>query len=94
VGSATWEYFPLPHRPSYWIQYTNTFETSIKFINNQWYNIFWSKTFNSYYTEGDQFVEAPEAVRLGTLANFLKTQETQEKDKSIYSGIKQVSSIK
>jgi hypothetical protein len=56
----------------------NTFGTSIEFINDQWYNIFWSKTFNSYYIEGNQFVEEPEMVRLGTLANFLKTQETVE----------------
>jgi hypothetical protein len=78
VGSATWEYFPLPRRPSYWIQYTNTFGTSIEFINDQWYNIFWSQTFNSYYTEGDQLIEEAEEVRLGSLTRFLQTQETVE----------------
>jgi hypothetical protein len=78
VGSTTWEYFPLPQRPSYWIQYTNTFGTSIEFINDYWYNIFWRKTFNSYYTEGDQLIEEAKEVHLGSLVRFLQTQETVE----------------
>jgi hypothetical protein len=55
------------------VTYTNTFGTNIEFINDQWYNIFWSKTFNSYHTEGNQFIEKLKIGRLGTLANFLKT---------------------
>jgi hypothetical protein len=76
VGNATWEYFPLPQRPSYWIQYTETFGSSIKFINDYWYNISWSKTFNSYYTESDQLIEEAIDVGLGSLVEFLQVQET------------------
>ena len=63
-------------RQSYWIQYTDTFRGSIKFINNQWYHIFWSDRTNSYFTEGDQFIEEPEIVGLGSLAELLKAQRT------------------
>ena len=61
-------------RASYWVQYTDTFGSSIKFINDQWYNIFWSYSFNSYYTETEHNIEDPEDLGLGTLANFLKVQ--------------------
>jgi hypothetical protein len=74
VGSAVWTTFPGKQRNSYWIQLTPEIGTSIKFINNQWYNIFWSNSFNSYYTEEDQFVEEPEYLGLGTLAKFLQVQ--------------------
>jgi hypothetical protein len=73
VRNATWEYFPLPRRPSYWIQYTETFGSSIKFINDYWYNISWSKTFNSYYTESDQLIEEATDIGLGSLDEFLRT---------------------
>ena len=61
-------------RQSYWIQYTDIFGGSIEFINNQWYHIFWSDGINSYFTEGNQFVEEPEIVSLGSLAELLKAQ--------------------
>jgi hypothetical protein len=61
-------------RGSYWIQYSKTLGTSIKFINNQSYNIFWSHTFNSYYTEAEHYIDKPEELGLGTLAEFLKVQ--------------------
>jgi hypothetical protein len=78
VGNATWEYFPLPRRPSYWIQYTETFGSSVEFINDNWYNISWSRTFNSYYTESDQVIEETTEVGLGSLVRFLQVQETVE----------------
>jgi len=78
VGKASWEAFPGKHRSSYWIQYTETFGSSIEFINDQWYNIFWSNSFNSYYTEEEQIVEEPELISLGTLARFLQVQGTVE----------------
>src|SRR6266850_6129313 len=49
-----------------------------EFINNWWYSIFWSKSFNSYYTEEDQYDKEPELLGLGSLARFLQTQETVE----------------
>ena len=76
VGRATWETFSGNHRQSYWIQYTDIFRGSIKFINNQWYHIFWSNRINSYITEGDQFVGKAEIVDLGSLAKLLKAQRT------------------
>ena len=76
MGRATWETFSGNHRQSYWIQYTDIFGGSIKFINNQWYHIFWSDRTNSYFTEGDQFIEEPEIVILGSLAELLKAQRT------------------
>jgi len=78
VGKASWEAFPGKRRSSYWIQYTETFGSSLKFINDQWYNIFWSNSFNSYYTEEEQIVEEPELLSLGTLARFLQVQGTIE----------------
>jgi len=78
VDRASWEAFPGNHRSSYWIQYTEAFESSIEFINDQWYNIFWSNSFNSYYTEEEQLIEEPELVGLGTLARFLQVQGTVE----------------
>ena len=61
-------------RQSYWIQYTDIFGGSIEFINDQWYHIFWSNRINSYFTEGDQFIEEPEIVGLGSLSKLLKAQ--------------------
>ena len=81
VGRASWEDFPGSHRSSYWIQITEVFGTSIEFINDQWYSIFWSESFNSYYTEEDQYDEEPELFGLGSLARFLQTQETVESKK-------------
>jgi hypothetical protein len=52
--------------------------TSIKFINNYWYNISWSKTFNSYYTESDQLIKEATEVGLGSLVKFIQVQETVE----------------
>ena len=72
MGRATWETFSGNRRGSYWIQYSETLGTGIKFINNQWYNIFWSHTFNSYYTEAEHYIDEPEELGLGTLAGFLK----------------------
>ena len=63
-------------RQSYWIQYTNVFGGSIEFINDQWYHIFWSDRINFYFIEGDQFIEEPEIVGLGSLAELLKAQRT------------------
>jgi hypothetical protein len=74
VGRGTWETFSGSCRASYWVQYTDTFGSSIEFINDQWYNIFWSYSFNSYYTETEHSIEDPEDLGLGTLANFLKVQ--------------------
>ena len=62
------------HRQSYWIQYISIFGGSIEFINDQWYHIFWSNRINSYFTEGNQFIEEPEIVGLGSLAELLKAQ--------------------
>jgi hypothetical protein len=76
VGRATWETFSGNRRQSYWIQYTNVFRGSIEFINDQWYHIFWSDRINSYFTEGDQFIEEPEIVGLGSLVELLKEQRT------------------
>src|SRR6266850_2239696 len=69
-----------PNRPisSYWIQSTEVFGTNIEFINNQWYSIFWSKSFNSYYTEEDQYDKESGLLGLGSLARLLQTQETVE----------------
>src|SRR6267142_1391571 len=78
VGKASWEDFPGSCRSSYWIQITKVFGTSIEFINNRWYSIFWSGSFNSYYTEEDQYDEESELLSLGSLARFLQTQETVE----------------
>src|SRR6267142_1513999 len=78
VGRASWEDFPGGRRSSYWIQITEVFGTSIEFINDQWYSIFWSESFNSYYTEEDQYDEEPDLLGLGSLARFLQTQETVE----------------
>jgi len=78
VGKASWEDFPGSCRSSYWIQITKVFGTSIEFINDRWYSIFWSESFNSYYTEEDQYDEEPELLGLGSLARFLQTQETVE----------------
>ena len=75
VGRATWDMFSGNHRQSYWIQYTNVFGGSIEFINDQWYHIFWSDRINSYFTEGDQFVEEPGIVGLGHLAELLNHKE-------------------
>src|SRR5882672_10630414 len=46
-----------PNRPisNYWIQTAEELGTHIEFTNNQWHSIFWSKSFNSYYTEKDQY---------------------------------------
>ena len=63
-------------RQSYWIQYTDIFGESIEFINDQWYHIFWSDRTNSYFIEGDQFIEEAEIVGLESLAELLKAQRT------------------
>jgi len=67
-----------PNQPisSYWIQSTEVFGTNIEFINNRRYSIFWSKSFNSYYTEEDQYDEESGLLGLGSLARILQTQET------------------
>jgi hypothetical protein len=75
VGNAIWETFPTARRPSYWLQYTERFGTSLEFINDQWYNIFWSSSHNSYYVHEGQSIKEPENVRLGTLARFSEEQE-------------------
>jgi|SRR6267142_581925 len=77
-----------PNRPinSYWIQNTKVFGTNIEFINNRWYSIFWSKSFNSYYTEEDQYNEESELLGLGSLARLLQTQETVEASKKPKEG--------
>jgi hypothetical protein len=64
VGNAIWETFPIARRPSYWLQYTKRFGTSQEFINNQWYNIFWSSSHNSYYIHKGQNIKEPEYVGL------------------------------
>jgi len=66
-----------PNQPnnSYWIQSTEMSRTNIKFINNRWYSIFWSKSFNSYYTEKDQYNEESGSLGLRSLARLLQTQE-------------------
>ena len=74
MGRGTWETFSGNCRASYWIQYTDTFGSSIEFINDQWYNIFWSYSFNSCYTETEHNIKDPEDLGLGTLANFLRVQ--------------------
>ena len=74
VGRATWEEFAPPRRNSYWLQYTDSFGSSVEFINDHWYSIHWSHSFNSYYTEQDQIVEEPELLGLGTLEEFLEEQ--------------------
>jgi hypothetical protein len=66
--------FSSNRRASYWIQYTDTFGSSIEFINDQWYNIFWSYSFNSYYTETEHNIDEPEELGLGSLSDFLKVQ--------------------
>ena len=78
VGNAIWETFPTAQWPSYWLQYTKRFGTSLEFINDQWYNIFWSSSHNSYYVHEGQNVKEPECIRLGTLARFLEEQESAE----------------
>ena len=78
MGRGTWEEFPGSRRNSYWIQLTETFGTRVEFIKDQWYNIFWSNSFNSYYTEEEQYVEEPELIGLGSLAKFLQVRETVE----------------
>jgi hypothetical protein len=78
VGNAIWETFPAAQQPSYWLQYTERFGTSLEFINDQWYNIFWSSSYNSYYVHEGQKVKEPEYIGLGTLARFLEEQETTE----------------
>src|SRR6266850_8442347 len=71
---------------SYWIQITEVFGTDIEFINNRRYSIFWSKSFNSYYTEEDQYNEESELLGLGSLARLLQTQETVEASKKPKEG--------
>jgi hypothetical protein len=78
VGNAIWETFPTARRPSYWLQYTESFGTSLEFINDCRYNIFWSSSYNSYYIHEGQNVKEPEYVGLGTLTRFLEEQETTE----------------
>src|SRR6267142_1286974 len=69
-----------PNQPtsSYWIQDTEVFGTNIEFINNRWYSIIWSKSFNSHYAEKDQYDEESGLLGLGSLARLLQTQETVE----------------
>src|SRR6266850_6141545 len=40
---------------SYWIQIAEEFRTNIELIDNRWNSILWSESFNSYYTEKDQY---------------------------------------
>src|SRR6266850_611567 len=40
---------------SYWIQIAEKFRTNFKLIDNRWNSILWSESFNSYYTEKDQY---------------------------------------
>jgi hypothetical protein len=78
VGNTIWETFPTAQQPSYWLQYTESFGTSLEFINDQWYNVFWSSSHNSYYIHEGQNIKEPEYVGLGTLVRFLKEQEITE----------------
>src|SRR6266850_1204120 len=70
-----------PNRPisSYWIQTAEELGTHIEFINNRWYNIFWSKSFNSYYTEKDQYDKESGSLSLRSLARLLQTQEIRKR---------------
>src|SRR6266850_1435782 len=67
---------PNPSRTD--LSLTTVFGTNIEFINNRWNSIFWSKSFNSYYTEKNQCNEEPGLLGLGSLARLLQTQETVE----------------
>ena len=78
MEQGTWQRFPEPRRDSYWIQYNEDIGSSIEFINDQWYNISWSNTYNSYYTGEDQLIEEAEIIGLGSLALYLQRQETAE----------------
>src|SRR6266850_3737497 len=68
-----------PNRPisSYWIQIAEEFGTNIEFIDNQWYSIFWSKSFNSYYTEKDQYDKESGSLGLRSLTRLLQSKETR-----------------
>src|SRR6266850_911455 len=64
---------------SYWIQTAEELGTHIEFINNRWYSIFWSKSFNSYYTEKDQYDRESGSLGLRSLARLLQTQEIKRR---------------
>src|SRR6267142_1188509 len=70
-----------PNQPinSYWIQTAKELGTHIEFINNRWYSIFWSKSFNSYYTEKDQYDRESGSLGLRSLARLLQTQEIKRR---------------
>src|SRR6266850_1481842 len=70
-----------PNRPisSYWIQTAEELGTHIEFINNRWYSIFWSKSFNSYYTEKDQYDKESGSLGLRSLARLLQKQEIRRR---------------
>jgi len=69
---------PNPSRTD--LSLTTVFRTNIKFIDNRWNSIFWSKSFNFYYTEKNQCDEEPGLLGLGSLARLL-IQETVESKK-------------